>query len=836
MLLRQNYTYLVLILSALAESVSAQCPVSAGTEYIVNGNFSSGNVGFTTDFTFFAGPGTLGQDQYAITTNPNNFNAGFFRNMGDHTTGTGNMLIFDFANNGINDAVYRTTVPVVTGQTYFFSAWFANIAMNNTTPCPECPGGLKITNSPILKFRIGGVDQGIISVDSLTNNWNQYFTPYTATSTGNIVIEIINMRGGMASNDLALDDISFSNSCAQIADLNNYGRRTELITTLNSCNVGFPYTLETNRSTSNYNFRWLDNSGVTIPGQTNPTFNIATAPGGTTRYIVCYDSIADGLNGCWKKDTVTVVNTPLSVNLGNDIVMCAPINVTLNSSLQNPPVNITWRRNGDVIVGATSGTLSVTEPGTYRVDANRTGCGSANDEIVVSSPVQSFTGTGTYCEVNNTATFSVTGATEVKWYTTATGGAPLNPSNSDNTIDLAHTATVTNVPGCESGLYAQDIGSYPGTLMSAQPCASPSNSSSRVDLMIDVSQTTVLQSFDFFHNTGWGPTGTFTFTLSSNNPTGGPYCGSCSPVGNKDGVGTMIYTQNSPSFTVGGSNTIRTMNLTTLQTLNPGRYWLSIQANGTALGNFTCNRTLNSNGSWVTPLTDNTGNNVISASKSIFDGNVQGSGGIFNIGFQVGSSNACSRLFICANRNCPAPADIISYDVQKSLNALFLTWKVANEYEVMNYTVLGSADGEVFEPLALVPSQNRSGILTYFSKLEKTSEINYLKIRINNFDGSKSYSKTIHVGENMVLPEVSVYPNPMKAGASITIKTIGSVQSKATLKVSDLNGKVLLWKDFDVAEGVNELNLNIDLPKGFYFLDYSEPESGIKQTSKLILE
>ncbi|MFQ3577132.1 MAG: hypothetical protein SNJ77_11920 [Cytophagales bacterium] len=813
---------------------SAQCPVSSGTEFIVNGNFSAGNVGFTTDFTFFPGPGTLGQDQYAITTNPNNFNSGFFRNMGDHTTGTGNMLIFDFANNGINDAVYRTTVPVVTGQTYFFSAWFANIAINNFSPCPECPGGQKITNSPILKFRIGGVDQGIISVDSLTNNWNQYFTPYTATSTGNITIEIINLRGGMASNDLALDDISFSNSCAQIADLNSYGRRTELVNTLNACNVGFPYNLTTNRSASNYNFRWLDNSGVTIPGQTNPNFTISTAPGSATKYIVCYDSIADGLNGCWKKDTVTVVNTPLSVNLGNDIVMCAPINVTLNSSMQNPPVDIIWRKDGVVIPSATSGTLIVTEPGTYRVDASRSGCGAANDEIVVSSPVQSFTGTGTYCETNNTASFSVTGATEVKWFTTATGGTPLNPTNSNPDISLAYNQTVTNVSGCESGLYAQDIGSYPGALMSTAPCA-PSNSSSRVDLMIDVTQTAVLQSIDFFQNTGWGSTGTFTFTLSNNNPTGGPWCGSCSPSGNKDGVGTSIYSQVSPSLTVGGSNTVRTMTLNTPQTLNPGRYWLSIQASGTALGNFTCNRALNSNGSWSIPLTDNTGNNVISATKSIFDGNVQGSGGIFNLGFQVGSSNACSRLFICASRNCPTPADFVNFTVSQKANGLHLNWTVANEFEVKRYTIMASDDGSVFTPVSSLNAKNQSGLLFYSAGIENNEKWRYLKIRIENQDGSTAFSQTISLAPLKESSGFTLFNNKFKKGENLSLKMENETMGEVGVIIRDSKGKVLMNKKSIISNEIDDLEIS-GLESGLYFVELLIEEQGVRKTTNLVIE
>ncbi len=792
--------------------VYSQCPVAAGTEFITNGNFTSGNTGFTNAFTYFAGPGQLPGDNYGITTNPNPYNSGYFRNMGDHTSGTGNMLIFDFNNSSVNDPVYSTSVSVVNGQTYFFSAWFANIAINNTTACTECPGGLKITNSPILRFRLNGVNFATVRVDSITNNWNQYFTPYVATTTGPITIEIINIRGGSGSNDLALDDISFTNSCSQISNIDSYGRRTGLIDTVKACNVGFPYTLDTKLTSSNYTFRWLDNAGTTIPSQTNPTYGIPSTPG---RYVVCYDSIADGLTGCWKKDTVVVVNTPLSINLGPDLTICSPFSSVLDAGLQNPPVTIQWSRNGTPIAGATAGTYTATSTGTYRVDATRSGCGSAFDQVVIANPVSSFSGTGTYCNTNNTANFSVTGATQVKWYTTATGGTALNPSNSDPTISTTHTATNTTSPGCASGLYAEDIGSYPGTLFASQPCsgATTNNNNNRVGLLINVSQTATLSSVDFMHNTAWGPTGTFTFELLNNNTTAGP--------NGRDGFGGVIYTQTSPSYTVGGVSVARTLTLTTPQILSPGKYWLSITGNNTPVGLFNCNPAANASDLWTSPVNDNVGG-IFQAQKSIFNNGLGGGGGLFNIRFQVGSNNACSRLFVCASQNCPAPVEFYSFDATVNGNLVNLIWKTVSEKDNKGFEVEKSTDGINYFTIASIAGNGSNSATSLYQYTDKNAAagLNYYRLKQIDFDGTISYSKTVSaLVENTSLQIESVYPVPLKGNESLKININAPFDETITVNLTDMFGKVLFATNKVISIGKNTVILELDhLANGIYLV------------------
>ena len=71
---------------------------------INNGDFEQGNgVGFSSDYNFLSLPsGSTNARDYAITKNPSPFNTSSFITMGDHTTGSGNMMIIDGINNNGN--------------------------------------------------------------------------------------------------------------------------------------------------------------------------------------------------------------------------------------------------------------------------------------------------------------------------------------------------------------------------------------------------------------------------------------------------------------------------------------------------------------------------------------------------------------------------------------------------------------------------------------------------------------------------------------------------------------------------------------------------------------
>src|SRR5699024_6162533 len=106
---------------------------------VSNGDFSMGNTGFTSTYGYTPPPSSvLNEGYYSVYTNPNGVHTGF-TSFGDHTTGTGRMMILNGSPSPTS--VWCQTIPVTPNTDYDFSAWFAN-----------CSASSSGASSPILQF------------------------------------------------------------------------------------------------------------------------------------------------------------------------------------------------------------------------------------------------------------------------------------------------------------------------------------------------------------------------------------------------------------------------------------------------------------------------------------------------------------------------------------------------------------------------------------------------------------------------------------------------------------------------------------------------------------
>jgi hypothetical protein len=103
-------------------------PVSAaGPNLIVNGDFEAGNTGFTTQYTYLdpsnTGPWTLGPPyMYTVGTNPHLYQSAW-TSFGDHTTGTGKMMIVNGTTSEPPKLVWGQDVTLTCVPTYPVSTY-----------------------------------------------------------------------------------------------------------------------------------------------------------------------------------------------------------------------------------------------------------------------------------------------------------------------------------------------------------------------------------------------------------------------------------------------------------------------------------------------------------------------------------------------------------------------------------------------------------------------------------------------------------------------------------------------------------------------------------------
>jgi hypothetical protein len=157
---------------------------------VTNGDFGAGNSGFTSQYTQSA---SLGPPQtYAVGTNPNTFN-GLWPRLGDHTSGTGQMMIVNGSTTA-NVTVWSERVPVQPDTTYVFSVWAASL----------------YASPAILRFTVNGTTIGTKPARSSVGTWGQLSFSWQSGSATTAVLALIDDNLAFGGNDFALDDIAFT--------------------------------------------------------------------------------------------------------------------------------------------------------------------------------------------------------------------------------------------------------------------------------------------------------------------------------------------------------------------------------------------------------------------------------------------------------------------------------------------------------------------------------------------------------------------------------------------------------------------------------------------------
>ncbi len=163
-----------------------------GANLIKNGDFSNGNIGFSSQYKY-SGSG-LPDGVYYVGNNP----ASWHPNMPachDHTTGSGNMMLVNGSTTP-NVDVWQQTITVKPNTNYVFSCWLQTITNNNPAS---------------LQFSINNIPLGsIFDANSQSCIWDRFYTTWNSGNNTTATISIKNMNTIYDGNDFALDDFSFS--------------------------------------------------------------------------------------------------------------------------------------------------------------------------------------------------------------------------------------------------------------------------------------------------------------------------------------------------------------------------------------------------------------------------------------------------------------------------------------------------------------------------------------------------------------------------------------------------------------------------------------------------
>ncbi|MCX6180440.1 MAG: hypothetical protein NT150_00740, partial [Bacteroidetes bacterium] len=345
----------------------------------------------------------------------------------DHTTGTdqGFALFIDF--NDPTDVApnvwkkaWSQTVDVYPNQNYYFSAWFTQYRLQGSVPK--------------LRFRVEFLDAGgivigapsVVGTATPTQGWvfdqflGNLISPGNAVKA-NLYIEA-DPTGNNNVDDIIIDDISFINSCQNVATQNSYSIKFA-VDSVNLCTSGGSYVAQvlknngTNLTLAGKTLTWYRGAGAVQTeitawaNQLNPTITAADV------YRVC---VNDPVNGC--PMSATIVAHEVIAYTPPDVVLCSASSYLydVGYTFPNPTMTIAWSGPS----GAGSGqTYSASKIGVHTVVVtpigSHPGC-ALNKSFTVSTNIPTAPDL-TYCDGGGSAiALTKSDAKLYKWSTSST--------------------------------------------------------------------------------------------------------------------------------------------------------------------------------------------------------------------------------------------------------------------------------------------------------------------------------------------------------------------------------------------------------------------------------
>jgi hypothetical protein len=807
----KKFFIICIAILVLPGKMAAQCTGDFSGNLITNGDFESGNAGVSSAYNYVA-PGSMGIGDWTVTPP---LNSGAYRPptnngvSGDHTKGnnTGHYMLLDPSNGTLN--AWFETVNVVPSTTYYFSAWVSNVNYINQNPAQ-------------LKFAVGGTQIGSIFSAAapagsgleadMDHNWYQFTATWNSGATsGPVMVSMVNLTSSAGTgDDLGLDDVTFSSSCKFVT----YPVTSVMPDTMSLCNTGGSVLLNSQISPAGNTFTWTT-GGSTIAGATGPSYT-ASAAG---KYYLCYE--LTGTN-CPKSDSVIVLANKFYINLGPNVTLCNPPNLTLDAGVTAPPVKVRWYKNNALIGYDSVSQLAVNAPGIYRAEAylpSTPGCGTGISSVTITSTTTAVPNNAIFCP-SKSVSLSVTGSGTYVWYANSTGStlaagtqSGANGQNfTTNVISTSMTYYVEDQTVFETGNFTPKTrfsGSYSGT----------SGGNTNQGTSFTASAPFRLDSVTVFSKTYGIP-----------------------PVGSPKTVTVTLYSGTPPALTLIASKVV-TLNVTDPVSGDVNPYQLYLGFSIPAAGNYY----LEYSGG-TAEIDGSDANNSTTANYPSYkvpgviqlNGVVQKNGSVnsywndkylYFYNWIIGAGTLCGRVPVYATADCALPVSLMDLKAEKHNNSIILSWATSSEINNDYFSIEKSEDGIHFSYIGKVNGHGNSSIIQqyYFSDYSPYNGLSYYRIKQVDYNGNTSYSNAIPVNFDKTDELISI----LNTTSGIKINYKSSINQNITVQVISAIGQEIYNNQHILAKGTNEFEIPLSVADALYIINIFR-ENGEYERKKIV--
>jgi hypothetical protein len=177
---------------------------------------------------------------------------------------------------------------------------------------------------------------------------------------------------------------------------------------------------------------------------------------------------------------------------------------------------------------------------------------------------------------------------------------------------------------------------------------------------------------------------------------------------------------------------------------------------------------------------------------------IQSGGNLTNLGFwdtdvdwcAAGTASGLSHASNCSNCGT-LPVELVDFEAEVQDGTVVLMWETASETNNSHFSVERSVDGEHFELMRTVPSDNPvSGML--YSTLDPAPfyGVSWYRLSQTDQDGTVQVLETVAVlNEHLAENRFKVFPNPFTE--TLKVSTHGLEGASVTIRLTDLAGQGL---------------------------------------------
>jgi Secretion system C-terminal sorting domain len=193
-------------------------------------------------------------------------------------------------------------------------------------------------------------------------------------------------------------------------------------------------------------------------------------------------------------------------------------------------------------------------------------------------------------------------------------------------------------------------------------------------------------------------------------------------------------------------------------------------------------------------------------------------------------SGLTTSLPICnSGGGCTLPLELTDFQLFTLDNNIKITWTTSSESNLSDFTLERSDDNGKYYPLSIQQPKGDLASISHYSFIdENPNNVNYYRLKINEKDGTFSYSKILSAVLNKQKNALA-YPNPFRN--TLRIKTTGTnLSENMHIQLMDITGRMYISKIYDEGEIIDTQ----DIPKGIYIVSILQGSEMIKM--KMIKE